>query len=112
MTLPPNGIPCTDPGMSCTSYLNTTNTMYYEAPGASVASAQALNSNAKTPLAYAAQLWQDPTGDADGDGVLNATDNCPTVPNLPQTAVSPFFSILLLPPVLGVNIFVFMAQGA
>ncbi len=56
----PGGIPCTDPGLSCTNYLNTTNTLYYEAPGASVASAQALNNDAKSPLTYAAQAWQAP----------------------------------------------------
>jgi hypothetical protein len=82
---PPGGIPCTDPGTSCTNYLNSTSTMYYEAPSASVASAQALDSKAKTPLAYAVQLWQDPSGDADGDSVMNASDNCPLVPNLDQT---------------------------
>jgi hypothetical protein len=28
----PGGIPCTDPGMGCTNVMNTTNTVYYEAP--------------------------------------------------------------------------------
>ena len=54
----PAQIPCTDPGLGCTNFMNTTNTLYYEAPGTSVASAQALNSAAKTPLTYATQLWQ------------------------------------------------------
>lgn len=56
----PLGIPCTDPGTSCTNFMNTTNVLYYEAPGANVASAQALNSDAKSPLTYAAQVWQAP----------------------------------------------------
>ena len=81
----PSGIPCTDPGLNCTNFMNTTNVLYYEAPGASVASAQALNNGAKTPMAYALQLWQDPSGDADGDGVPNSADNCPTTPNPSQT---------------------------
>ena len=82
---PAPGIPCTDPGMNCPNYINTTSVMYYEAPGASVASAQALDGDAKSPLVFTSQLWQDPTGDADADGVLNATDNCPLVPNVAQT---------------------------
>jgi hypothetical protein len=57
---PPAQIPCTDPGMGCTNFMNSTNTLYYEAPGASVASAQALNNEAKTPLTYTTQLWQQP----------------------------------------------------
>ncbi len=52
-----SGIPCTDPGTSCTNFMNTTNTMYYEAPGTSVATAQALNARANTPLAHATQTW-------------------------------------------------------
>ncbi len=46
--------------MGCANFMNTTNTLYYEAPGASVASAQALNNEAKTPLTSTAQLWQQP----------------------------------------------------
>ncbi len=56
----PASIPCTDPGTSCINYMNTTTVMYYEAPGANVASAQALNNDAKTPLAVALQAWHAP----------------------------------------------------
>jgi hypothetical protein len=54
----PAQIPCTDPGLGCTNFMNTTNTLYYEAPGTSVASAQTLDSAAKTPLTHATQVWQ------------------------------------------------------
>ena len=56
-----SGIPCTDPGTNCTNYMNTTSVLYYEAPGASVASAQALNNDAKTALTYTLQAWQNLT---------------------------------------------------
>jgi len=46
-------VPCTDPGLACTSNLRTTRTMYYEAPGATVAQAQALDARARTPLSVA-----------------------------------------------------------
>lgn len=45
-------IPCTDPRYACTNYLRGTRTMYYEAPGLTVASAQALNDRANTPLTH------------------------------------------------------------
>jgi hypothetical protein len=53
----PGGIPRTDPGMSCTNFMNTTNTLYYEAPGTSVVTAQALNAAANAPLTHATQPW-------------------------------------------------------
>ncbi len=61
MTGIPGGIPCTDPGLGCTNYLNTTNTLYYEAPGVSVATAQALNAAANAPLTHTIQPWQNLT---------------------------------------------------
>ncbi len=46
-------IPCTDPGISgCTSYLNTTSTLYYEPPSQTVAAAQTLNTRANAPLTF------------------------------------------------------------
>ena len=57
----PGGIPCTDPGTSCTNYMNTANTLYYEAPGTSVAMAQALNAKANAPLAHTTQPWSAPS---------------------------------------------------
>lgn len=82
---PPGGIPCTDPGTGCTSYINTTNTLYYAGPSQLVSAAQALNNQAKIPLTYTATAWQDLLGDADGDGIVNGVDNCASVPNAGQT---------------------------
>ncbi|MBF6600229.1 MAG: hypothetical protein IVW36_06940 [Dehalococcoidia bacterium] len=48
-------IPCTDPGLGCTSTLTTRRTMYYEAPGETVAGAQALDAGARAPLTVSAQ---------------------------------------------------------
>lgn len=45
-------IPCTDPGLGCTTTLHSVRTMYFEPPGATVADAQALDARARTPLAY------------------------------------------------------------
>jgi hypothetical protein len=45
-------VPCTDPDLGCTSYLNTTSTLYYEPPSQSVAAAQALTARANAPLAF------------------------------------------------------------
>jgi hypothetical protein len=45
-------IPCTDPSMSCTSYLQSARTMYYGAPGVTVANAQTLSSDSAVPLTY------------------------------------------------------------
>lgn len=59
-------IPCTDPGMAgnpqclIVYVMNTTNTLYYEAPWTSAASAQTLNDEAKAPLTFAVQVWQGP----------------------------------------------------
>ncbi len=82
---PSGGIPCTDPGTSCTNYLNTTNTLYYAGPSQPVSAAQDLNNQAKIPLTYAASAWQDLLGDADGDGIVNGVDNCVSVINPGQT---------------------------
>jgi hypothetical protein len=45
-------VPCTDPGLGCTDYLNTTSTLYYEPPSQTVATAQALNARANAPLSF------------------------------------------------------------
>lgn len=76
-------IPCTDPGLSCTAYLNTSSTLYYEPPSQSVASAQALDARALAPLTFTPQVWL-PGGDSDTDGIADTTDNCPAVANAGQ----------------------------
>src|SRR5438105_4137639 len=63
----PGGIPCTDPGLACSAYLNLTSTLYYEGPSQNVAAAQALNARANTPLTFSVQPWATPGQDADGD---------------------------------------------
>ena len=73
----PGGIPCTDPqgGTSCPYYMNLVSTMYYEAPSQTVATAQALNARANTPLAFSVQPFIVPGQDSDADG-------CPDVREL------------------------------
>jgi hypothetical protein len=74
-------IPCTDPARDCTNYLRSTRVMYYEAPGLTVAGAQALNDQANTPLTYTSRPWR---SDIDGDGIPDGEDNCPLTPNAGQ----------------------------
>lgn len=50
-------IPCTDPGSGCTSVLNATRTMYFGSPGATAASATALNNGVAQPLATTFSAW-------------------------------------------------------
>jgi hypothetical protein len=71
-------IACTDPALDCTNYLHGTRIMYYEAPGLTVAGAQALSDQANTPLTYTSRLWR---SDIDGDGIPDSVDNCPSVFN-------------------------------
>jgi hypothetical protein len=77
---PPGGVPCTDPGLACTAYLNTVRTMYVTPPGLSAAGAQSYDALARAPLQYSVQPWLS-TGDSDGDGLPNASDNCPSDAN-------------------------------
>ncbi len=51
------GIPCTDPGLACTSYLNSTNTLYFEPPSQTVADAQSLDARANAPLTFSVGAW-------------------------------------------------------
>jgi hypothetical protein len=51
-------IPCTDPSQSCTSYLQSARTMYYGAPGMTVANAQTLFNDAAAPLTYTVAPYQ------------------------------------------------------
>ena len=60
---------CTDPGLGCTDYLDTTSTLYYEAPSQTVATAQALNARANAPLTFAAGAWAPSVG-----GIAQAPD--------------------------------------
>jgi hypothetical protein len=53
----PGGIPCTDPALGCTSTLNTTRTMYYLPPGATVSDAQTLSAQAASSLTFVAQSF-------------------------------------------------------
>ena len=76
-------IPNTDPGTGGTTYLNSMRFMYFKAPYGSgataVAAAQALSSQALTPLTYSIAPFLG-GGDTDGD----ANDNCPSVANAGQ----------------------------
>jgi hypothetical protein len=56
----PGGIPCTDPAQGCTSVLNTTRTMYYLPPGATVSDAQTLNARAAAPITFLTQAYTSP----------------------------------------------------
>jgi hypothetical protein len=58
----PGGIPCTDPGLGCTAFLNSTSTLYYEPPSQTIATAQALNARANAPLTLAVQPWPPSVG--------------------------------------------------
>jgi hypothetical protein len=62
---------CTDPAQGCTNYLRSTRIMYYEAPGLTVAGAQALNDQANTPLTFTLRRWR---LDSDGDGCADAQE--------------------------------------
>jgi hypothetical protein len=80
-------VPCTDPLFStsgCTSYLRTWRHMYYDGPVAPTALAAQHQSEAATPLAVTAAPWFEATGDPDADGIISASDNCPTRANAPQ----------------------------
>lgn len=71
-------IPNTDP--PATDYLNSTRVMYFKAPygsgAAAVAAAQDLTAQASAPLTYTIAPWLG-GGDTDGDGIVDANDNCP-----------------------------------
>jgi hypothetical protein len=67
-------IPCTDPALDCTNYLHSTRVMYYEAPGLTVAGAQALNGQANTPLATTLRRWRDDSGPVGGIAELPAVE--------------------------------------
>ncbi len=73
-------IPCTDPRLGCTKFMNAFRTMYYEAPGETVAEAQALNAKASTPLAFTAQAWT---------GVAATPTNTPPPTSTSTPAASP-----------------------
>ncbi len=46
------GIPCTDPALACSDFLNTTRIMYYGGPGVTVTDAAGLAAEANAPLTY------------------------------------------------------------
>lgn len=50
-------IPCTDPGTSCTNFLNATRSLYFGSPGATAASATALSNGVAQPLAATFSAW-------------------------------------------------------
>ncbi|MFL5735176.1 MAG: hypothetical protein ACJ78Q_18625 [Chloroflexia bacterium] len=50
-------LPCTDPSMGCSNYLNTTRYLYYDPPGMTVAGAAARYNQAANPLTFTAQAW-------------------------------------------------------
>ena len=80
------GLPCTDPNPAICSgarFLNTVRTIYYDPPGVTAATAQMLRDDANAPLAVSFQPWV--TTDADGDGVFDAADNCPSIVNPAQS---------------------------
>lgn len=81
------GVPCTDwmfAPSNCSYFLNTTRHMYYDAPGATNSDAAARQQEALAPLETTVTRWYDPAGDADSDGLANASDNCVTATNGPQ----------------------------
>lgn len=78
-----NTVPCTDPGLSCTAYLNTTRFMYFDGPGLTTAGAQQHTAGANAPLTSSVSSFLG-TGDSDGDGVNDPSDNCPSVSNAGQ----------------------------
>ncbi len=89
-----NTVPCTDPGIAgCTTYLNTSSTLYYEAPGETAANAAALDAQALAPLTFTSRLWL-PGGDSDGDGIADTADNCPAVANAGQQNSDRNFTLL------------------
>jgi len=77
-------VPCTDPGLGCTDFLDVTSIIYYESPQQSVAAAQALSTRATTPLTFTVTLFTPPGADTDGDGVPDSGDNCAILPNPAQ----------------------------
>lgn len=77
---PPGGIVCTDARLACTSYLTSTRFMYFDGPGVTVAGAQQRTAEANAPLMASVQAFTGP-GDSDGDGVTDASDNCPAAAN-------------------------------
>jgi len=81
-------IPCTDPQPSvcATSYpFEGRRVMYFDAPGGSVALAQERAAGANAPLIAMGGPWTGGGPDADGDGIGDVADNCPTLANASQT---------------------------
>ncbi len=82
-----NSVPNTDPVVGAANTLNTTRFMYFKAPYASgaaaVAGAAALTQQATTPLTYSLAPFLG-GGDTDGDGIVDANDNCPAIANAGQ----------------------------
>jgi hypothetical protein len=77
-------IPCTDPWLGCTNWLDTTATLYYAPPSQSVETAMTLAARADAPLAIATTPFTPPEVDTDGDGVFDSIDNCPAIANPDQ----------------------------
>lgn len=82
-----NTIPNTDPLLGSANYLNTTRTMYFKSPYASgpatVAAAAGLAQQGATALTFSVAPFTG-GGDSDGDGIADASDNCPADPNAGQ----------------------------
>jgi hypothetical protein len=54
--------------------------MYFEPPSINLSGAQALDARARAALTFTVQPWLG-GGDSDGDGIVDASDNCPSVSN-------------------------------
>lgn len=80
-------VPCTDPGLSCTTYLNTVRTMYYGPPGETVAAAQTLSAQATAPLTFTASAWTMAVGGIAQEPVVGALQPQPGAGGRPPLAV-------------------------
>jgi len=100
-------VPCTDPGLSCTTYLNTVRTMYYGPPGETVADAQALSAQAMAPLTFTASAWTAAVGGIAQEPAVGALPPQPGAGGRPLLAV---VTITLLAIAIGTGAWLALRQ--